>query len=308
MDCIEGIYRDMGWAVKNFHREDRRHERGIDLLCTKKDECVAFAVKKKPGQADITQLETFLANTKGMLPIYVYVNPPTRPFQERLEELQTNLEVWDSDKLHEELIYHESIPYLCFYFSAHPLFKNLIKIVKIIHEKRSTKCPPHEISPAEASTLWTVKDDCVKANYLLKFTHKKWAKTLMEKTEKHVKGYLTILDDVFEDLEIVNALCGEKIVSSFLDLSKKYPHVVGHYWEVVSHRTGWTSLIHSLEDEVEEANVERIVFDWIFRPRLPVMRDFYSSINHILEGFYGFAENIEDGLDWVFEDLIKMKI
>lgn len=304
MDCIEGIYKDMGCAVKNFHREDRRHERGIDLLCIKENKYVAFAVKKKPGKADIKQLKTFLANTKGMRPIYVYVNPPTRPFQERLKELQTNLEVWDSDKLHEELIYHESIPYLCFYFSAHPIFKNLIKVVKIVREKRATKHVPHKISPDEASALWVAKDNSVKANYMLKFIHKKWAKTLMIKTEKQVQEYSTILDDVFEDLEIVNALCGEKIVSSFLDLSKKYPHLLGYYWEVVRHRTNWGPLIPPL-GRVEEANVDGTVFDWIFLPKLPVMRDFYSSINYILEGFHEFAGNIEDGIDWVFEDTIK---
>jgi len=65
------------------------------------------------------------------------------------------------------------------------------------------------------------KDNSVKANSLLKFIYEKWAETYYEGEKKALREYPTILDDAFEDLEIANALCGRKIVSSFLDLSKK---------------------------------------------------------------------------------------
>jgi hypothetical protein len=39
------------------------------------------------------------------------------------------------------------------------------------------------------------------------------------------------------------------------------------------------------------------------RSTLSVMRGFYSSINYILENFHIVAKNLEDGIDWVFEDM-----
>jgi len=52
-------------------------------------------------------------------------------------------------------------------------------------------------------------------------------------------------------------------------------------------------------------NVERTVFNWLSWLKSPVVRDFYSTVIYTLEGFHELAENIEEGIDWVFEDTIQ---
>lgn len=297
-NCIEGIYNASGWKVRNLHREDRVHEKGTDLLCNKNNENVAFACKKRPDTSDIKQLETFFDNTKGMKRIYVYINPPTRPFQEKLDELKDEVEIWDSDKLHKELVCHESVPYLCFYFSAHLIYQNLTGVIRTIYQKRATNYVPHKTTPGEALIMWSVKDDSVKATSLLRFINKRWAEILMTRRERKTQDYPNLLNGVFKDLEIANSICGKKLVDSFSELSKKYPYILSLYWGRVRQRSGWKIFTHSVESE--GANFEKNIFNWILARIPDITKDFCSSVTYILEDLRELAENIEYGIDQVF--------
>lgn len=302
-NCIEGIYSALGWKVRNLHREDRVHEKGVDLLCNKNQENVAFACKKRPGTSDIDQLETFFNNTKGMQRIYVYINPPTRPFQERLDKLQNEVEIWDSDRLHEELVCHESVPYLCFYFSAHPIYQNLTGVINAIYQKRTTKYVPHKTTFEEVLAMWNVKDDIVKANTLLKFINKRWAEILMTMKERKIQDYPNLLNEVFKDLEIANSICGGKLSSSFSSLSKKYPDILSFYWGLVRQRSGWKTFAHYVESE--GANFEKNIFNWIFSSISKITKDFCSSVTYILQSLSELAENMEYGIDQTFAKMVQ---
>jgi len=307
LTCIEEVYSRKGYLTKNFHREDRRHEKGIDLFCKKGDEQIAFAVKKKPGEEDIKQLRMFIDNTKNMRSIYVYVYPPTRPFEEVLNQVRDQLEIWHSAKLHDELLYNESVFYLCLYFSAHPIVESLTDACKIIYENRGSKYVPHKPDAEEVSILWLLKDNVVKMRSTLLQIHKRWAKSLMAKTQKLPDEFQGILNSVFSDLDIANEIAGDKMVSSFSELSSRYPSLLGLYWELARHRTEWDVFTHTLE-KLPKDEVERyIVFKWVL-PGLTsgtggVMRGFYSSVSYILENLHRTAENLEDGIDWVFQDM-----
>jgi len=184
LDCIEEVYSRKKYSTKNFHRTDRRHEMGVDLLCKKDKEQIAFAVKKKPRKEDIEQLNSFIKTTKGMRRIYVYIDPPTRPFEDKLKKVQDCLEIWDSERLHKELVSGESPYYLRLYFSSHPIFENLTGSIRILHKTRRTDYVRHRFTTTEADALWLLKDNIVKLRSTLLQIYMRWTPILMTKTER----------------------------------------------------------------------------------------------------------------------------
>ncbi len=102
--CLEEAYTKYGFKVKNFHRDDRTNEKGKDILCTKEGvENVAFAVKKKPKKDDIEQLQDFATSNPNMMKLYVYLNPPTAPFESEMHRW-TEVQYLDWQQLHEMLV------------------------------------------------------------------------------------------------------------------------------------------------------------------------------------------------------------
>lgn len=308
IDCIERIYSQKDFLTKNYHRDDRIHEKGIDLYCRKNEERIAFAVKKKPGTKDIKQLKEFVGSTVGMRSIYVHVHPPTRPFEQALKEVHESIETWDSLRLHKELTVNECIPYICLYFSGHPVVESLTKSYKTVYDKRNSKYSPHKMTSEEASVLWLVKDNVVKMRTALLQTYQRTSRLLMDVTEKRPKDYQRLLDSTFVDLDIVNDIAGEKIVSSFQRLSEEFPSLLGLYWRLASHRTEWGKLTRALENLSEDCVEDHIVFNkvlpnLVFGRFAGVMRGFYSTVNYILRNFHQAAKELEYGVDWVFREL-----
>jgi len=303
LDCIEEVYSRKRYSTKNYHRADRRHELGVDLLCKKDNEQIAFAVKKKPRKEDIRQLNSFIKNTEGMRRIYVHIDPPTRPFEDELKKVQDRLEIWDSDRLHKELVSGASPYYLSLYFSSHPIFENLTGSIRILHKTRRANYVPHRFTSEEADAIWLLKDNIVKMRSTLLQIYMRWAAVLMTRTERLPDEYQSILDAIFKDLDIANSIAGNKLLISFKDLSNKHPNILGLYWNLVRQRTGWNRLTYALDELTESHDIERIIFDWILGRSLGVMRDFYSSVNYTLENFHNSAKDLEDGLDWVFVEM-----
>jgi hypothetical protein len=208
-------------------------------------------------------------------------------------------------RLHNELIHGGSTYYLCLYFSAHPIFENLKQSIEALYKSRRTSYVPHRFSPEEALALWLLKDNIVKTRSILLHIYTKWANILMTKTEKISNENQSILDAIFKELDIANAIAGKKLLTSFVSLSREHPNILGLYWNLVSKRTGWNKLTAALEGSEKNSEIEKIIFEWILLRNEGAMRGFYSTVNYILESFHSSAKDLEDGVDWVFDKMNK---
>lgn len=306
IDCIQELYSRKGYKTKNLHSSDRVHELGVDLECERDMNKILFAVKMKPRKDDRKQLSDFAETAKTGTGIYVFIENPTRPFDE-FSKSKHQIIFWDAIRLHKELVEGEIPSYLRLLFAILPISDTLTKINEVIYMRRNTSYQKRKLTSEELDKLWVAKDNIVKMRSMLLFTYTRWTKRLMNKTNKEPSEYQALLDEVFEDLDTINHLSGEKLVASFEELANKNPDILGLYWDNISQRTNWKYFTHAIEKVPEQSAPDFIRFSWV-TPRLEkstlsVMRGFYSSINYILENFHTVALDIEDGIDWVFEDM-----
>jgi len=310
LQLLEEAFQKQGYDVENLHRTDRPHEFGIDLLCEKEQEEIAIQIKIKPRKSDIKQFDDFVNSTTGKKAIYVIIQNPTRPFSEHVKGYTGKIEFWDVNQLHKFMVRCEIREYFCIYFSKHPLVLALAKVHNLISEKRGTSHVQHRLSTKELDALWAAKDNSVKARISIYLIYQIWNTILRAKTVKDKDEFESILQSIFDQLDIAYALCGSKLMSSFEDLSKRYPNILGLLWELASHRTGWSTYTTFIEnsDSLEKSK-SFTLYHWI----CPVFDDFsmiprsmigfYSSMGQLLFNLHMIAKNIEDALDWVFSEM-----
>lgn len=303
-DCIEEVYSNKGYDVKNFHQSDRRNEDGIDLLCKMDNEKIGFAVKIKPGKKDIDQLERFLSN-KGIKKIYVYVDHPAKPFEKEIEKHKSEIEFWDWDKLHDELVLAPSTQYLIRYILQNPLVKNLSDVHYSLYKCRKAKYQNHKISSDELSDLWNIKDDAVKLRAILDHINRRWGEILMDKTEFDNKEYRSTLDTIFHELEIANEICGIKLKDSFKKFEEHYPNLLGLFWTSVGVRSHWRTFTHTLNCPIPEPEVKQFIrYTWLMpNHKDHIMNGFDSSLSYILLRLFEVSENVEDVIDSIFSNV-----
>jgi len=308
-DCIEEAFSNKEYYVKNFHMSDRRNEDGIDILCTKDTEKIGFAVKKKPGLKDIDQLEIFLTH-KDIKKIYVYVDHPAKPFEKKIEEYKTEIEFWDWERLHNELILAPSTQYLIRYFLQNPLIQNLSKVHYSLYKCRKTKYQNHNISRDELSNFWDIKDDAVKLRAILDHINRRWGEILMVKTEFDYPEYLSTVDTIFHELEIANEICGIKLKESFKKFEEKYPSSLGLFWTTSAVRSHWRTFKQALDGLQPEPDANDFILNTWLMPRHTdhVMNGFDSSLSYILFRLFEVSENIEDVIDTIFSNVSDMHV
>lgn len=310
LKLLEVSFRKQGYRVENRHTTDRPHESGIDLLCQRDQEEITLQAKIKPRKGDISQFDCFVSNSANKRAIYVNVQSPTISFTTHIEESPHNVEFWNVAQLHEFLVRNENTEYLCLHFSKHPLVLALAKVHNLISEKRRTNYVRHRFSAEELATLWSAKDNSVKARISLYFICQKWNRILMSKTIINRDEFEQILQSIFDDLDSAYEICGQRLVSSFDDLSQRYPNILGLLWELVSHRTGWSTYTTNVErsNSVEKSSVFTL-YHWIcpvfddFCMHAQAMRGFYSTMNYFLENLKEIAQNLENALDWTFSSM-----
>lgn len=296
--------------MENRHTTDRPHESGIDLLCQKDQEEIALQAKIKPRKGDRTQFDRFVSNAANRRAIYVNVQSPTRSFMTHIAESPHDVEFWNTTQLHEFLVRNENTEYLCLCFSKHSLVLALGEVHDLISERRRTNYVRQRLSAEELATLWSAKDNSVKARISLYFICQKWNRILMSKTIIDRDEFEQILQSIFDDLDSAYEICGQRLVSSFDDLSQRYPNILGLLWELASHRTGWSTYTTNVErlDSVERSSFFTL-YHWIcpvfddFCMYTRAMRGFYSTMNYFLENLRDIAENLEDALDWTFDHM-----
>ena len=310
LQLLEEAFKKNGYSVENRHMSDRSHESGIDLFCEKDEDAIALAAKMKPRKKDVEQFDLFISNASDVRAIYVHIQTPTRSFLTHKDEIKNDVEFWNATQLHDFLIRNEITRYLCLCFSIHPLTLALTKVHTLISERRRTNHIEHGLSAGELATLWSAKDNAVKARISLHFIYRKWNKILMQKTVIDRDEFDQILQSIFDDLDLAYFICGPRIVSSFGDLSTRYPSILGLFWELSSHRTGWSTYTTRVERSKSTEEIEEFTsYHWIcpvfddFCPTAGRMHGFYSTMNYLLENLEEIAKNLEDGLDWTFSDM-----
>lgn len=308
---LEKTYRRLDYSVTNFHKNERIHEKGTDLLCEKDRERVAIQVKMRPRKGDIKQFKRFVKNARCKKLVYIYVKNPTKPFKDFLENHVDHVELWNSSRLHSFLLENECVEYVCLYFSMHPVIRSILNVHQFILQKRGAIYSKHAYTMDEISRLWAAKDNSVKVWVPLYFTYLRWNPVLMSKLEKEKQEFQSILDAVFRDLDLTYNLCGEKLVASFYDLSEKHPDIIGLFWKLISQRTNWEQYTAHVEGKTSSL-AEALFFSlyyWICpvcnESKKTNMSGFYSAMNYLLENFHRVAKDVEYGIDWVFETLIK---
>lgn len=313
--CLEEIYKKQGFQVKNYHKDDRINEKGMDILCKKGNVNIGVSVKKKPRKGDIDQLRRFAKQNPKIKKIYVYLNHPTASFEAEMSKYK-NLIYWDWEIFHEELIRNASRRYIILYFSVHPLFSNLYNILKIVYDKHDVKFPKHKVNTSEIKFLWNIKDDSVKVKAILDYVKDKWSLELMNKTQYNPDEYLEYVRKIHTELDIVNSKAGRVFYNTFQRMEREYPYLLAKYWTLISERTKWkefTAITIELGKLNEDALKKYILHSWVLPdlddgPYSQVMRNFYSTLNYLLENTYQLAKDLEDGIDWLFTDILKKRL
>jgi len=312
--CLEEIYSKKGFTVRNLHRDDRFHESGADLLCTRNDLSISFAVKKKPKQEDIPQLKKLADSDSIMVKFYVYLDNPTRPFESAMTSY-ANIHYLDWNKFHSMLVQNGSINYTLLYFAAHKLFKNLSTIYKLLYDKRASKQYENALDTEEAEFMWNIKDDAVKLKSSLEFLQAAWRPVLMTRLEYDKKEWAGYISKLHRELDIINNIAGESLCSSFHTMSNKFPRLIASYWELVSCRTIWkdfTAIATELGKTSLKDLEEFIRYKWVM-PTLEHNRrsseygpigSIYSALWAVIESTYNIANDIEDGVDWLHHELV----
>ena len=309
-NCIEEAFLNKGYDVKNLHKSERRNEDGIDIICKNGAEKIGIAVKIKPRKGDIDQLKKFQTH-KDIRKIYIYVDHPTTHFEKEIEKYNENeIEFWNWDRLHIELISSPSTQYLIKYLLQNPLLNNISNMHYSLYNCRNIKFHTHRTSHDELRDLWNIKDDAVKLRAILDHIHRRWGKILMEKTEFDNSEYKSTLDNIFHELEIVNEICGIKLKDSFIKFEKHYPYLLGLFWKSVGDRTHWRTFMHTLDSPLSETEVRDFIqYKWLMPDcNSSVMKSFYSSLLYILLHLFNVSKNVEDGIDSVFSIITETEV
>jgi hypothetical protein len=314
-ECLEEVYSRKGFIVKNFHRDDRLHEAGIDILCTKNDMSVGFAVKKKPKQDDVSQLKKLADSDLLRIKFYIYLDSPTRPFEQAMASCHT-VQYLDWNKFHLLLLQNGSIKYVLLYFGAHKLFENLSEIYSLLYDKRATKQYNHVLDTEETEFMWNLKDDAVKLKSSLEYLQATWRPILMNRLEYSKEEWAGYLAKLHSDLDVINNVSGESLRRSFISMSNKFPHLAAFYWELASCRTVWkdfTGTAIELGSKSPDSLREFIRYKWVVPSLEPGRRSseygpigsVYSALWAVVESTYNIANDIEDGVDWLHHELIQ---
>lgn len=310
-DLLTEVYENRGWKVKNMHRIDPRAENGADLEVRKDSELILIAVKDKPRTSDINQLQRLsLRNNEAKL-IYVHSKPSTGGFAKEADRLQTKIMFLTGRDLHDFLIEGESVSYLQIAFRVHPLIAEYSDTLSIIWSCRKVK-GFKESSRLDFENLYSFKKVIVKKRASVGVFALKFDDYVNSLLSIKVDEFPKILDNVFQDLDIVQRFAGFSLLDTVIEISNTTPHLLAHLWMLVSKRTYWnqytlaTDQMSSLE-EVSDFTKK----NWIL-PGLNAVGEaknlsgnaigFLSGVRDILENLSRSFRDLDVAIDWVWRD------
>lgn len=313
-DLIQRAFETDGWLVRNVHQTDRGHEEGADLYCERQGKKRLVAVKIRPVKKDINQLDILAKRSEEGELYYAYVADPTVTFQKKMEDLAGVVSFLGPSELHSLLLQGEVVDYLVLYFGTLSTAKEMAKAVTILCESREVILPEDFMRTADLKSIWILKDAVLKMRAAIGIVAMRWDDDLMRRTEERKEEFDSVLDDVVRDLDNVQRFTGGNLAQAFQTVQDTTPHVLSLIWKVVRPRTGWMYFAAYAEKMSSPSQVYELARRFWALPGasspLPhskwnrtQMLFFYSGIVGILRNLAQAAKDLDDGIDWAWQDM-----
>ncbi len=295
-DCLQEAFEKLGYKVTNYHKTDRRHENGVDMKCEKLEEKIHIQVKIKPAKSDITQLKK-LSDSDADKKIYVHVENPVIAF-EKEKDKTTNVEFWGKKKLHDFLIGSESNDYLRILFLSTGLARTMIDIFKEIRSAGATS--PKPLENGQEKWWWVIKDRSVKLHGNLELVRDLYQRKLLSEDTSEKTKLENYLEEIFNILDDINVRSSMDLLGALKLIKQKYPQLVSEYCQVISNRSNWIGFPHHFI-QTDHNDIEKLIQKWV----IPEVKDIspYNQINWYLKNLKDISKAIEDGVDWVHDDV-----
>jgi len=295
-DCLEEAYTKKYYRVTNYHRADRRHENGIDLLCENPDEKIHIQTKIKPLASDIDQLKK-LSDSKADKKIYVYIETPVVAFKNEMEKIK-NVDFWDKEKLHDFLLDNGTTKYFRILFLSSNLTRSIANILKKI--AHVDEVSPKPLEEDQVALWWIFKDRAVKLHGSLELLRDWYQTEFLTKDKIEKKDIENYFNNIFRLFNIIDQ-CSAIDLNHTLDLIKKqYPQLLSEYAKVTKGRSNWLEMPFSSIIK-KEPDIINLIELWI-APEENAQDSFFNQMNFYLNNLKEITRAIEDGVDWVAED------
>jgi len=289
-DCLEEAYIKKGYKVTNYHKTDRRHEGGVDLLCENVNEKIKISVKIKPVKSDIKQLKKLL-KSKATKKIYVYVENPVVAFKKEMKKTK-NIDFWDKGKLHDFLIENESTKYLRIFFLSSNLVKRIVDTLETIAS--TITISPEPLNNNQIGLWWLLKDRAVKLHGSFELLRDYYQMKLLKKDKIEKRDIKNYLKNISKFFDIIDRNSATDLYSVIEKIKKSHPQLLSEYIRVTKDRSNWLEMPY----DVRTDDIRKLIEKWVI-PEVETSYSFYNQINFYLMQLKEVAKAIEDGVDWV---------
>ena len=300
LDCLEEAYHNADYSVYNWHKDDRPHEKGIDMECQKAREKIVLQAKMKPVKGDLEQLRS-LSSSMADQRIYVYIQNPSVSFKREMDNLRSSVAFWDSNNLHDFLIENRSLLYLQSLFLSSDLVKCIIKVLFNIFS--CSEIHPRSLESSNLNDWWTLKDRTVKVHTSLQYLQDFWKDRIFTIDRHDVNEYRKILESILFSFGLIAKYSSEDLVGLARKIRNNYPNILSEYVNVALARSNWIGMERVKREIRNKKKAIELIEKWVVPP--PRCRTEFSQINDYLENLNEVTEAVEDGVDWLFDDYLK---
>lgn len=306
-------YENDGWIVENIHAQDPAHEDGADLICTKKGERHLIAVKRRPTKDDVKQLRRLSERADEGKLLYIHVLDPTVGFDKERKKLRKRVTFLGPSELHSMFLQWEVVDYIVLYLGTLPIVDELATAVAILWRCRKGAIPRGVRGHGDCDSIYELKDTVLKTRGALGVVALRWESDLMQRIELDKGEYDSILDEITRDLDTVQRFTGGNLAAKFDETYEKTPYILSMMWKKVRIRTDWNHFALLAEKMSDELDVYLFAkYMWALpgasspiphsRMSRARMRFFCSGLIGILNNLAQVAKDLDDGVDWVWQD------
>ena len=236
--------------------------------------------------------------------MYVYLKDPTRPFKDEMDLMRDKVEFWDVFRLHEELIKLHSASYIYRLFSNLSLVRKIRDALLILYENRNI-AKGELADTVMLELLWRMKDETVKLTGTMRLLHEQWRRTLTERVpeKEKEKELVETLHEVLRHLFYIDMICGTSLYEAWRRAGAERPYLFTIYWLRVRNRSRWYLLCGGMEGARSEEERREVVTNYMLRHQHKLPADLFTTIMIFLENLKLLAEDLEYGVDRVFNSL-----
>ena len=305
LTILSESYEDMGYETYSVHKNRAGSERGIDLTVRNQEHTIIFQLKVRPRKADVDQLKEFSSQPADKR-VYIYLKDPTRPFKDEMDPLRDKVEFWDIFRLHEELIKLHSASYLHRLFSNLSLVRKIRDTLLILYENRNI-AKGELTDTTTLKLLWRMKDETVKLTGTMRLLHEQWRRILTELIPEREEELVKTLHEVLRHLFYIDMICGTSLYQAWRRAGAERPYLFTVYWLKVRNRSRWYLLCGGMEGARSEEERREVITNYMLGYQHELPADLFTAVMILLENLKLLAEDLEYGVDEVF-DYLKNQI